>query len=431
MGPTSARSSCRSAFRWASRWRCCSPASTSPPRTPNGGACSTASWTPTDVLPTAMRLAERIAANAPISVRRMKETAVKGLELPLWQALRLDVGPNPYLSEDRKEGIAAYLEKRPPRLDRLLTDARPQGRGSRRDRQPRIRPNSEMRPTASLRWVNASSAAPRSGGGCPRRSSRRARRRPRRPSSRRSRRGRGGAAAPSPGGRPPATARRVRWRGRARGEELVGGGHLVDHPEGQRLLRPTVSARSTARSAFVPSACRTISSAVVGNGTPTASSARPIRPPDISRTSQASASTQPPAIASVDRGDRRPRMVEHRAEHPRQRHEERLGVGPSAVQDPAQIHAGGERRTGAGEDQRPVGVADGVGDRVQQLGVHGAHPAVLDAHDGDVVLILDVQHRAIMAHRVPGTTASASASAGCCTRRSGAPSTAGNIARTS
>jgi enoyl-CoA hydratase len=67
-----------------------------------------------DVLPTALALAERIAANAPISVRRMKETAVKGLELPLWQALRLDVGPNPYLSEDRKEGITAYLEKRPP-----------------------------------------------------------------------------------------------------------------------------------------------------------------------------------------------------------------------------------------------------------------------------------------------------------------------------
>jgi enoyl-CoA hydratase len=67
-----------------------------------------------EVLPTALRLAERIAANAPISVRRMKETAVKGLELPLWQALRLDVGPNPYLSDDRREGIAAYLEKRPP-----------------------------------------------------------------------------------------------------------------------------------------------------------------------------------------------------------------------------------------------------------------------------------------------------------------------------
>jgi enoyl-CoA hydratase len=68
-----------------------------------------------DVLSEALRLAEKIAANAPLSVRRMKETAVKGLELPLWQALRLDVGPNPYLSEDRREGIAAYLEKRLPR----------------------------------------------------------------------------------------------------------------------------------------------------------------------------------------------------------------------------------------------------------------------------------------------------------------------------
>jgi enoyl-CoA hydratase len=67
-----------------------------------------------DVLPTSLELAERIAANAPLSVRRMKETAVKALELPLWQALRLDVGPNPYLSEDRKEGIAAHLDKRPP-----------------------------------------------------------------------------------------------------------------------------------------------------------------------------------------------------------------------------------------------------------------------------------------------------------------------------
>jgi enoyl-CoA hydratase len=67
-----------------------------------------------DVLPTALALAGRIAANAPISIRRMKETAVKGLELPLWQALRLDVGPNPYRSDDRREGIAAHLEKRPP-----------------------------------------------------------------------------------------------------------------------------------------------------------------------------------------------------------------------------------------------------------------------------------------------------------------------------
>jgi enoyl-CoA hydratase/carnithine racemase len=67
-----------------------------------------------EVLPAALALAERIAANAPLSVRRMKETAVKALDLPLSTALRLDVGPNPYLSDDRREGIAAHLEKRPP-----------------------------------------------------------------------------------------------------------------------------------------------------------------------------------------------------------------------------------------------------------------------------------------------------------------------------
>jgi enoyl-CoA hydratase len=59
-------------------------------------------------------LAEKIAANAPVSIRRMKEMALKGHALPLAAALRLDVGPNPYLSEDRQEGIRAYLERRPP-----------------------------------------------------------------------------------------------------------------------------------------------------------------------------------------------------------------------------------------------------------------------------------------------------------------------------
>ena len=67
-----------------------------------------------EVFTAALDLATAIAANAPITLRRMKETALKSSGLPLAAALRLNEGVSPYLSEDRVEGFRAFAEGRAP-----------------------------------------------------------------------------------------------------------------------------------------------------------------------------------------------------------------------------------------------------------------------------------------------------------------------------
>lgn len=57
---------------------------------------------------------EQIAGNAPLTLQRYKHMALKGWEMSVHSALRLNVGPNPYESEDRIEGVRAFLEKRTP-----------------------------------------------------------------------------------------------------------------------------------------------------------------------------------------------------------------------------------------------------------------------------------------------------------------------------
>jgi enoyl-CoA hydratase len=63
----------------------------------------------------ARSVANTLVQRAPLTLRRYKAMVQLGSTLPISTALRLDPGPSPYLSDDRAEGAAAFVEKRAPR----------------------------------------------------------------------------------------------------------------------------------------------------------------------------------------------------------------------------------------------------------------------------------------------------------------------------
>ncbi|MBN2099448.1 MAG: enoyl-CoA hydratase/isomerase family protein [Dehalococcoidia bacterium] len=69
-----------------------------------------------DVTPEAAKMAEEMAAKAPIALRYAKEAVNKGMDLTLDQALRLecDLYMVLHTTHDRTEGIKAFREKRKP-----------------------------------------------------------------------------------------------------------------------------------------------------------------------------------------------------------------------------------------------------------------------------------------------------------------------------
>ena len=69
-----------------------------------------------DLMPAAEALARRICQNAPLSVRAIKEAALRGLNVPLDQGLRIEAFLARIIltTEDSREGPRAFAEKRPP-----------------------------------------------------------------------------------------------------------------------------------------------------------------------------------------------------------------------------------------------------------------------------------------------------------------------------
>jgi enoyl-CoA hydratase/carnithine racemase len=73
---------------------------------------------PASLMTRALEVARSIAANAPAAVRHVKAAVEEGAGLPLDRALarELDHYRTVVQTEDRREGVAAFNEKRPPRF---------------------------------------------------------------------------------------------------------------------------------------------------------------------------------------------------------------------------------------------------------------------------------------------------------------------------
>ncbi len=69
------------------------------------------------VMPRAEALARKIAANGPVAVRKTKETVLRSLSVSFDEGFRIERENADFTmrTEDAKEGLRAFMEKRPPR----------------------------------------------------------------------------------------------------------------------------------------------------------------------------------------------------------------------------------------------------------------------------------------------------------------------------
>jgi enoyl-CoA hydratase len=71
---------------------------------------------PDKLMDEALATARRIAANAPISVRQAKQSVLRGSQMSIWDGLAFEIEAYNRMvpTEDRREGVLAYNEKRKP-----------------------------------------------------------------------------------------------------------------------------------------------------------------------------------------------------------------------------------------------------------------------------------------------------------------------------
>lgn len=67
-----------------------------------------------ELLAEALKMADRIADNAPIAIRTIKRAVNEGLDMPIVDAIQheVDLFSNCFTTEDQKEGMQAFMEKR-------------------------------------------------------------------------------------------------------------------------------------------------------------------------------------------------------------------------------------------------------------------------------------------------------------------------------
>ena len=71
---------------------------------------------PAELLESTLAIARRIAANGPIAVRQAKQAIYRGMQMSVWDGLAFEIEAYNRLvpTEDRREGVLAFNEKRKP-----------------------------------------------------------------------------------------------------------------------------------------------------------------------------------------------------------------------------------------------------------------------------------------------------------------------------